>query len=119
MVKSLLDRIIDKLRNIGSVVKGLVVSIIMAFFLYNFYHDTLCRQGSLACASMKNLGIISPVYLLIISVTNRLTLNSTTYTLLYLSSAAMYAVIAYYAVDSITKAITRLKNRPRFILKRI
>jgi hypothetical protein len=119
MTESLLDRIVDKLRNIGSVFKGLVAGAIMTFFMYNFYHEALCSQGALACASMKNLGIIFPFYLVLTSFTHRVTLNGTAYTFLYIISAAAYMIIAWYAMDIIGKAIVRFKNRPRFILKRI
>lgn len=119
MPKSLLDKIVDKLRNMGSGFKGSAVATCVAFFAYNFAHMAGCGQGLVACSNLQQFGFIFPLYLLVMTFIPILHLNVFTYTTLYILSAVLYSAVIYYAVVLMEKGFEKIKTPPPFTLKRI
>lgn len=85
----------------------------VAFALVNFLR---CRQGIFGC-SMNDFIVVAPFYTLVASFTNKL--NFIGQLLLYVISSTIYLAAFYYLGLLLEQQYDRIKNRPRFVLKRL
>ena len=117
MPESFLDKIVDKLKNLGSGLKGFAAAVIAAVLFMRLISLFSCHSGPMFCGNLQDFSVIAPIYLLFMSVAPHM--SNFMYVFLYMLSTAFYAAIAYYAVELLQLAYTRFKDRPRITLKRI
>ena len=118
MADSLLDKIRDKLKGLTGA-KGFAAAAGAAFFVLYYFQTISCDQGPLACGGLSEIGIIFPLYALMLVFVSHIQLNVLSYSVLYILSTIVYTGALAFAVSEIEKFYQRYKNRPTITFKRI
>ena len=96
MKENLLDKIVDRLRNLGSPFRVSLVVTLAVFFAYDLVSLISCKGGLQVCSNFRQMGMIFPFYLVVMPFIPRL--NFVWFSVLFVVSSVIYLIIFYKIV---------------------